>query len=220
VDFYDEGTLIWLEADVLIRQRSRGAKSLDDFCHSFHGGPGGVPALKTYTFEDVIAGLNSVQANDWAGFFNQRVKAVAPRAPLGGIENGGWKLTFNATQSELWRAFEGRRKNMDLSYSIGMVVKEDGTVQDVAMDGPAQKAGVAPAVKIIAIDNRQFTLTLLREAVGRSTTNLQPMEILVKDGEYYKVHRVEYHGGEKYPHLERDASKPDVLTKIIEPRTK
>jgi predicted metalloprotease with PDZ domain len=220
VDFYDEGTLIWLEADVLIRQRSGGAKSLDDFCRAFHGGPGGAPALKTYTFEDVVAGLNSVQANDWAGFLNQRVKTVAPRAPLGGIENGGWKLTFNATQSDLWKAFEERRKNMDLSYSIGMVVKEDGTVQDVAMDGPAQKAGIAPAVKIIAIDNRQFTATLLREAVRRSTTNLQPMEILVKDGEYYKVHRVDYHGGEKYPHLERDASKPDLLTKIIEPRTK
>ena len=146
--------------------------------------------------------------------------AVAPRAPLGGIENGGWKLTFNATRSELWKAFEEKRKNMDLSYSMGMVVKEDGTVQDVAMEGPAQKAGVAPAVKIIAIDNRQFTPTLLREAVGGSTSNLQPMEILVKDGEYYKVHRVDYHGGEKYPHLERDASKLDLLTKIIEPRTK
>ncbi|HEV8145109.1 MAG TPA: hypothetical protein VGP79_01935 [Bryobacteraceae bacterium] len=220
VDFYDEGTLIWLEADVLIRQRSRGTKSLDDFCRAFHGGPSGSPALKTYTFDDVVAGLNSVQANDWAGFLNQRVMTVAPRAPLGGIENGGWKLTFNATRSELWKAFEERRKNIDLSYSIGMVVKEDGTVQDVAMDGPAQKAGVAPAVKIIAIDNRQFTPTLLREAVGRSTSNLQPMEILVKDGEYYRVHRVDYHGGEKYPHLERDASKPDLLTKIIEPRTK
>jgi len=220
VDFYDEGTLIWLEADVLIRQRSRGTKSLDDFCRAFHGGPGGAPALKTYTFEDVVTGLNSVQPNDWAGFFNQRVMTVAPRAPLGGIENGGWKLTFNATQSDLWKAFEERRKNMDLSYSIGMVVKEDGTVQDVAMDGPAQKAGVAPAVKIIAIDNRQFTATLLREAVRRSTTNLQPLELLVKDGEYYKVHRVDYHGGEKYPHLERDESKPDLLTKIIEPRTK
>jgi predicted metalloprotease with PDZ domain len=205
---------------VLIRHRSGGKKSLDDFCRAFHGGPSGAPALKTYTFEDVVAGLNSVQANDWAGFLNQRVKTVAPRAPLGGIENGGWKLTFNATQSDLWKAFEERRKNMDLSYSIGMVVKEDGMVQDVAMDGPAQKAGVAPAVKIIAIDNRQFTATLLREAVRRSTTNLQPMELLVKDGEYYEVHRVDYHGGEKYPHLERDESKPDLLTKIIESRTK
>src|SRR6185436_111064 len=116
VDFYDEGTLIWLEADVLIRQRSRGAKSLDDFCRAFHGGPGGAPALKTYAFDDVVAALSSVQANDWAGFLNQRIKAVAPRAPLGGIENGGWKLTFNATRSELWKAFEERRKNMDLSY--------------------------------------------------------------------------------------------------------
>ncbi len=220
VDYYDEGTLIWLDADVLIRQRSRGAKSLDDFCRAFHGGPGGAPALRTYTFDDVVAGLNAVQPNDWAGFLRTRLTSLAPHAPLAGIENGGWKLAFNGTRSDLWKAFEERRKNIDLSYSIGMTVKEDGLVQDVAIDGPAQKAGVAPSVRIIAIDNRQFNPTVLREAVARSTSNLQPLELLVKDGEYYRVHRVDYHGGEKYPHLERDSSKPDLLTKIIEPRSK
>jgi predicted metalloprotease with PDZ domain len=220
VDYYDEGTLIWLDADVLIRQRSGGAKSLDDFCRAFHGGPGGAPALKPYTFDDVVAGLNGVVPYDWAGFLNERLTSLAPHAPLGGIANGGWKLVYTEIRSDLWKAFEERRKNIDLSYSVGMLVKEDGLVQDVAIGGAAEKAGVAPSVKIIAVDNRQFTPTILREAVGRSTSNMKPIELLVKDGEYYKTHRVDYHGGEKYPHLERDASKPDLLTKIIEARTK
>src|SRR5208282_5278749 len=100
---YDEGTLIWLEADVLIRELSKGAKSLNDFCKAFHGGPGGAPALKTYTFEDVVAGLNSVQSYTWADFLRQRLESTAPHAPLGGIENGGWKLSYNSTRSEMWK---------------------------------------------------------------------------------------------------------------------
>ena len=67
VDFYPESELIWLEADTLIRQKTRGKKSLDDFAHAFHGAPGGTPAVKTYVFEDVVAALNAVVAYDWAG---------------------------------------------------------------------------------------------------------------------------------------------------------
>ena len=218
-DYYDEGTLIWLEADVLIRQLSNGAKSLNDFCRSFHGGPGGMPALKSYTFEDIVATLNSVQAYDWSKFLRARVDSIQPRAPLGGIENGGWKLAYDGTRSEIWKAFEEVRKKMDLSYSIGLVVKEDGTIDDVAYGGPAQKAGITPATKLIAVDHRQFTATILREAVQRTASGARGVELLVKNGEYYSTHRIEYQGGEKYPHLVRDESKPDVLSKIIAPLT-
>ncbi len=220
VDYYDEGTLIWLDADVTIRRLSNGKKSLNDFCRLFHGGPGGAPALKPYTFDDVVAALNSVQAYDWAAFLRERLRSVAPHAPLGGIENGGWKLVYISTASGIWRDFEDERKNFDFSYSIGMIVKEDGTVQDVAYGGPAQKAGIAPTSKVIAIDNRQFTPTVLHEAVQKTAKDSTGMDLLVKSGEYYSVHRVEYHGGEKYPHLERDESKADVLSKIIEPLVK
>ena len=117
VDYYPEGTLIWLEADVLIRRLSNGAKSLNDFCRAFHGGPGGAPALKPYTFEDVAAGLNSVQPHDWAEFLNTRLRSTRPHAPLGGVENGGWKLVYNGTRSDFWKANEERRKLIDLTYS-------------------------------------------------------------------------------------------------------
>jgi len=139
---------------------------------------------------------------------------------MGGIENGGWRVVYNSTPSGIWRDFEEERRNLDFSYSIGMIVKEDGTVQDVAYGGPAQKAGIAPTAKVIAIDNRQFTPTVLREAVQRTAKDSTGMDLLIKSGEYYSVHRVEYHGGEKYPHLERDESKADVLSKIIEPLVK
>ncbi len=166
VDYYPEGTLIWMDADVKIRQLSNGRKSLDDFCRSFLGGQGGTPELKPYTFEDVVATLNGVQKFDWAAFLNQRIHSTEPHAPLGGIEGGGWTLVYDASRSDFWKSYEDEGKLADLSYSIGLKVKEDGTVIDVAYGGPAQKAGIAPAVKLIAVNRRQFSPTVLREAVA------------------------------------------------------
>ena len=104
-------------------------------------------------------------------------------------------------------------------YSIGLVVKDDGTIADVSYGGPAQKAEVAPATKLISVDNRQFTPTVLRESVQRTASGAHGVELLIKNGEYYSMHRFTYEGGEKYPHLVRDKSKPDILSKIIEPLT-
>ena len=220
VDYYPEGSLIWLEADTIIRQMSKGAKSLDDFCRSFEGGANGKPELKTYAFSDVVAALNAVQPYDWAGFLNQRIRAVKPRAPLGGIERGGWKLAYDENQSEMWKSMEAKKKVTNLMYSIGMIVTEDGTISDVQFEGPAQKAGLAPSTRLIAVNGRAFTPTVLRETVARTATDPKPLEILIKTGEYYETHRVEYRGGERYPHLVRDASKPDLLSEITKPASK
>jgi predicted metalloprotease with PDZ domain len=221
VDYYDEGTLIWLEVDVLIRDLSKGAKSLNDFCRTFEGGPGGAPALKTYTFEDVVAGLNAVQPYDWAGFLKKRIESVGPHTtPLGGIENGGWKVTYSSTRSEMWRDHEEDSKNLNMNYSIGLKVSEEGNISDVAYGGPAQKAGVSPATKLIAVNGKQYVPIVLREAVQSAVTKTAPIELLVKNGEYYQTFKIDYHGGELYPHLTRDESKVDVLSKIIEPMVK
>lgn len=217
VDYYPEGSLIWLEADVTIRQLSHGTKSLNDFCHAFHGGAGGTPALKPYTFEDVVAGLNSVQPYDWAGFLNKRLRSTEPHAPLGGIENGGWKLVYKQAPSDYWKVYETENKVIDLSYSLGITVNEDGAIQDVKFNGPARRAGVTPATKLIAVNSRQFTPALLRESVQAGSGSTEAVDLLVKDGEYYKTYSIDYHGGLRYPHLERDSGKPDLLSAVIAP---
>ena len=221
VDYYPEGSLLWLDADVTIRRLSKGTKSLDDFCRSFHGGSSGTPALKPYTFEDVVAGLNAVQPNDWATFLNERLRSTGDHAPLGGIENAGWKLVYDGVRSDFWKAVEADRKLVDLTYSIGLKVKEeDGAVADVRYGGPAQSAGIAPQVKLIAVNGRQYTPTILREAVAKTATAAKPIELLVKTGDYYETHRVEYTGGEKYPHLVRVEGKEDLLSAIVAAQAK
>jgi predicted metalloprotease with PDZ domain len=217
VDYYPEGSLIWLEADVLIRQLSKGAKSLNDFCRSFDGGAGGKPELKPYNFQDLVTALNAVQPYDWAGFFDKRLHSTEPHAPLGGITGGGWKLVYNGTRSDLWKSHEHYTKSIDLRYSIGLKVKEDGAIDDVAWNGPSAKAGIAPGAKLIAVNSRQFDPTALRDAVQQTATSTTPLELLLKTGEYYKTYRVDYHGGEQYPHLERDDSRADLVSLISAP---
>ena len=215
VDYYTEGTLIWLDADVTIRTLSKGAKSLDDFCKLWAGGASTEPALKTYTFDVVVKTLNAVQPHDWAKFLNDRLHSTEPHAPLSGITNGGYKLVYTKDRSDLWKIREEVRKGVDLSYSLGLVVKESGEILDVHVDTPAARAGIAPAAKIIAVQGREFSPSVLRHAVEDSVTDKNPIALIVKDGEYYKTVAIDYHGGEQYPHLVRDTSKPDLIAAII-----
>ncbi len=150
-------------------------------------------------------------------FLRKRLDTPSEHAPLNGIVNGGWNLVYTDTPSTLDRDFEAKNKVSDFWFSIGMKVRDEGEVSDVRVGSPAQKAGVAPAVKMVAVNNRQYTSTLLREAIAAAAKNTAPIELLIRDGDMYKTFRVDYHAGEKYPHLERDAAKPDVLSEIIKP---
>jgi predicted metalloprotease with PDZ domain len=217
-DFYEEGTLIWLDVDVTLRTLSKGHKSIDDFCKAFHGAPTTDPAVRPYAFEDIVTTLNSVQPYDWAGFLNQRLESTDARAPLNGITNGGYNLVYTDERSEYWRIREEVRKMIDVSYSLGFSARDSGDIIDVHLNTPAFTAGLAPATRVIAVNGRQFSPATLRQAVEDATKTATPIALLIKDGEYYKTVNVDYHGGEKYPHIVRDKSKPDLISEIIRPR--
>jgi len=219
VDFYPEGDLIWLEADVRIRQQTHGEKSLDDFCRKFHGGQSGPPRVVPYAYDDVVKVLNEIAPGDWNSFFQQRIYEIAPRAPLGGIENGGWRLAYTNEVPALLKTLESQFKFTDLSYSIGLNLSAEGEIKDVLPGTPADQAGIGPAMKLVAVNGRAWTPEILRAAVKSAVTNGAPIELLVKNDDYFKTYRLDYHGGEKYPCLERDAAKPDLLDEIIRPLT-
>jgi predicted metalloprotease with PDZ domain len=216
-DFYDESLLIWLEAEVRIRQETQGRRSLDDFCRLFFGPPSGPPEVKTYTFDDVVNALNQIAPNDWGTFFTERLTSLAPSAPLGGIEGGGWRVVYNNIQSELLQAQERLEKTVNAAYSIGLVLKQNGTVIDSIFGMPAVQAGIMPGMQVLAVNGRHFTPDILRNALKAEERTSQPMELFVRNAECYETYRLDYHGGEKYPHLERDPIKPDLLEQILKP---
>ncbi len=216
-DFYEEGTLIWLDVDVTLRTLSHGRKSIEDFCRAFEGPPSTGPEVKPYTFEDVVRTLNAVQPYDWAAFLNSRLESTSAHAPLDGIVNGGYRLVYTPERSDLWKTRESVRKSMNLSYSLGLSAHDDGDIIDVHLGSPAFKAGLVPNTKLVAVNGRQFTADVLRRAVDDAVKSTAPIVLLIKDGEYYKTFSVDYHGGGKYPHLVRDQAKPDLIADIIRP---
>jgi predicted metalloprotease with PDZ domain len=213
-DFYDEDTLNWLWADVIIRQQSKGKKTLDDFCHLFHGAPNTPPMVKSYTFDDVVATLNQVAPYDWRAFWIERLTNHGPGAPLGGIEGSGWKVVYDDTASEMARGGESRFHFVNVAYSIGLNLRDDGTITDTTEGMPAALAGIGPGMKLIAVNGRQYSPDVLRDALKTGKGGGTPLELLVENTDYYKTYKLDYHGGERYPHLVRDESKPDLLTEI------
>jgi predicted metalloprotease with PDZ domain len=220
VDYYPEGFLIWLEADTVIRQQTHGQKSMNDFCRIFHGGGNTPPLVKTYTFDEVVSTLNQVTPYDWKKFLRDRLDTYGPGAPLGGITNSGWKLVYDETPSEYTKAMEKTRDAVDARFSIGLALDDKGGIHDVIMDSPAWKAGVAPGTTLVAVNGRKYNPDILRDALKAGKGNGPGLELLVMNGDYFKTFTVNYHDGEKYAHLVRDESKPDMLSEIIKPLAK
>jgi predicted metalloprotease with PDZ domain len=217
VDYYPEGFLIWLDADTAIRQQTHGQKSLNDFCRLFHGGQNTPPMVKTYVLDDVVNTLNQVVPYDWRKFLRDRLDTYGPGAPLGGITNGGWKLVYNENPSELTRNTERTRHAVDARFSIGLALDDKGAIHDVIMNSVAWNAGIAPGMELVAVNGRKFTPDILREALKAAKGSGPNVELLVTNGDFYKTCTLNYHDGEKYVHLVRDDSKPDILSDILKP---
>ena len=220
VDFYREGVFIWLEADAIIRRQSGGRKSLDDFCQAFFGGGDSPPEVKPYTLEELVSVLNSVAPYDWKPLFGTLVNQVSDQAPLAGLESAGWRLVFRPERSGYLKALENTEKYGDLSASVGIEVKDSGMITDIIPGTAADKAGLAPGTKIVAVNSRRYSLDLLRRATAATVDRGVQLELLVENGDYMSTYKLDYSAGEKYPTLERADSQPDLLSAILAPRTR
>ncbi len=212
-DYYDEGDLMWLEVATIIHRESHGQKSIDDFCRAFHGGPNNGAEVKTYTFDQLVSALNAIAPFDWAAFFHTRLDSTSAKAPVGGIENGGWKVEFNDQPAKS----PGRRGGPSEGYSIGLQLGPDNMVSDALVGGPAFEAGLSSGMKLIGVNGRVFTTELLDDAIKASKDNSKPISLLVVVDDYIHTFNVEFHGGEKYAHLVRVDEKPDYLDELIKP---
>jgi predicted metalloprotease with PDZ domain len=219
VDYYPEGALMWLEADITIRRLSHGRRSLDDMARAFFGRADTGPVVLPYTRDDVISALNTVQPYDWRAFFAQRIDAVAPHPP-NPFAAAGWRVTFESAPSAFAKLEATQRKRLDARYSLGFTGRDDGTVIDVLAGSPAAAAGLAPGSKIVAIDGR----ALGKDAQADLDTALRAaqsgpsLHLLVLGGEVYRDLVVDYHGGPRFPHLERVSGVPDLLSVVATPR--
>lgn len=224
-DYYQEGELVWLDADTLIRQKTHNQKSLTDFLHIFLGKGGDTgPLIVTYTFDELVSDLNQVLPYDWATFLRDRVYRIDPQADFDGIERGGYKVVFTDQPNPSERMFshgEGRRySGLDCWYSLGLRLTRDGVIADVLWNGPADKAGLAPGQKIMAINGQLFSVEVLKQAIHDSKTATEPIHLILQSDTYVSNANIDYHGGERYPSLQRIEGTPDLLDDITTPLIK
>ena len=216
-DYYSEGQLVWLDADTLIRERSGGKRSLDDFAKAFFGIQDGSWTPVPYTFDDVVAALNKVEPYDWAKFLHARIDEVAATPPLDGLTRGGWRLVYTDEPTAYFKSAEARRRSTDLTYSIGATLSREGELTGVQWDGPAFKAGLTVGARVLAVNGVAYDADLLKEAVTAARTG-GPLSLIVKVGDQFSTVQIDYRGGLRYPRLEKIPGAPDRLGAIYAPR--
>jgi predicted metalloprotease with PDZ domain len=219
-DFYVESALLWLEADVLIRTRSGGAKSLDDFCKIFHGPPSTAPKVVAYEFDDVVKALNTVLPYDWRGFWTERVNRLRAAAPLEGLSASGWHLSYAEQPSDEQRGNDAFAKRTSLSYSLGFTLKDDGAVITGLVPGsPADVAGITPDSHLIAVNRRKFSKDVLLDALKAGGSESRGIQLLLQNDDFFDTVELRYAGHGRYPRLERDAGATDLLSAILSAKT-
>ncbi len=216
-DYYGEAALVWLDADTLIRERTNGSRSLDDFARDFFGGDGRT-VTETYSFEDVVAALNRVLPYDWAAFLRTRLES-SDRPPFDGLQRGGYRLDFADTPTEYQKSADAVARRTDLSGSIGLVIdSKDSTLSAVQWDGPAYKAGLTAGSQLIAVGGAPYTPELLIAAIVAAKGNGPPVELIVKSLDRLGSVTIDWHGGLRYPMLAPAGAQPALLDAILAPR--
>jgi predicted metalloprotease with PDZ domain len=220
-DYYPEGALIWLDVDTKIRELSGDKMSLDDFARGFFGGADGTLGPVPYTLPDVERALNGVAPYDWEKFFAQRLHSHGPGAPLDGLTRGGWKLVYTDVPTDFLKQLEEQRKAADFSFSLGFNVsmRDYGQVVEVVWGSPGFDAGLTAGTTLVAVNGREYRPERLREALMIAHSTHAPIELIVKNLDRYRVVRIPYYDGAKYPRLERVEKNVDRLSAIVKPRT-
>ena len=214
-DFYEEGMFLWLDVDDTIRRLTHDQKSMNDFCRLFYGGTSGEPDLKPYTFDEIVGTLNRITPYDWGNFFRSRLDSTSATTPIESIENSGWKLIYDSRPNEIEENGDALGRKINLSFSIGLRLSDDGTIEDVLYDGPSYKAGMGPGMKITAVNGKQFSADAVKEAIEAAKTEAAPIQLIVANGPAVQNYAIDYHGGLRYPHLVREENRPDFLSEIL-----
>ena len=226
--YYQEGELLWLDADTLIRQKTNGAKSLTDFQHIFFGKGGDTgPLIVPYDRKELIADLNQVMPYDWATFLHERIDVPNPHADLEGIKRGGYELVYTDKPNGADRTFAaagGRRAGyLNVWYSLGMRVGSDGTIGDIRYDGPADRAQLTPGMKIVGVNGQVYSSDAFKEAIDAAKGTTKPIHLITANGTELGSIDLDYHDGQRFPALKRVDSTPaylDDITKPLSPLTK
>ena len=217
-DYYNESSLIWLDADMTIRQLSKGKKSLDDFAKAFFGVRDADWGVLTYDFDEVVRTLNAVQPYDWAKFLDTKLRQPGQPAPLNGLEKGGYKLVWKEEPNIFDKESMKESNVFNLTHSLGITLNKDATITSVMWNSPAFRANIVSGAKIIAVDGYAYSKDGLTSAIKTAKDNKTPVRLLIERNKRYTQIDIAYSGGLRYPHLEAIGQGETAIDRLLSPR--
>lgn len=219
VDYYPEGTLLWLSVDVKLRQLSGDRRSLDDFAKLFHGRDDGRISPELYDFNDIVRALDTVEHFDWARYLRERLDAHDANGLLDGIRNGGWRVSYAEKPNEFARMQDELNEETNLVDSLGISVSsKDGMLKRVLWGGPAFQAGLSIADTLVAVNSHVYRADLLKQTVTAAKGGTGPIQLMVKESDVYRTVSIPYADGLRYPVLERTDDPKNYLDEILAPK--
>lgn len=218
-DYYNEGLMMWLEADAIIRRQSQGARGLDDFARAFFGVRPGDWGQLTYTRQDVIDALNTIQPYDWAAFFALHVDRTTTETPKAGFDMGGYTLVYGETPNSTTKEIEKGLKGVDQTYGVGLAVKNEGDITTVIWESPAFQAGLAVGMSIVAVNGIEFSGEQFKAALTQARASKKPIELVVRQGKTYRDISLDYSLGLRYPRLLKTGEGDGNLDRLLQPKT-
>lgn len=214
-DYYNEGLLVWMEVDSILRKQSGGTKSMDDFGRAFFGVRDGDWGVLPYTQADIVKTLNGIQPYDWAGFLDKRLNARTERAPIDGFAANGYRIVYTDTPTPYLKGREKSGGGVSLPYSLGLTANKDGKVGSVMWGSPAFKAGFETGTTIVAVNGTAYTPDQLRDAVGAAKGSKDPIRLTVRMDDAVREIAIPYNQGHRYPRLEKVGDGDNGLDRLL-----
>jgi len=217
-DYYNEGLMIWMEVDSIIRRETRGAKGLDAFARAFFGTGEGDWGVVPYDFAEIVKTLNAITPYDWAGLLTQRLTEKASGAPMNGFTASGYKLIYTDTPTPAFADQMRTGKISNLSYSGGLVIGANGAVEQVIWGSAAYDAGLAVGDSLVAVNDVPYSDDIFRAEITVAKGNKAPIRLLVKTADRLRSVDFAWNGGLRYPRFEKTGTGETAMDKLLAPR--
>jgi predicted metalloprotease with PDZ domain len=85
----------------------------------------------------------------------------------------------------------------------------------VLWGSPAFKAGLTIGTKLLALNGTAYRNTDLKRALDYDQTHSEPLIFIVEQNKAVRTVTINYHGGQRFPHLVAEGERPRRLDAIL-----
>ena len=216
-DYYGEGALFWLNVDCLLREKSDGKVSIDDFCQAFFTSDQKGASPNDYNLEDIVATLDKLVSYNWKRLIRRQVYLPRTELAMDGIVRAGYQIGWSHSKPEFIRTREKVLGRVQAVNSLGIEVQTRGKILRVVPGSVADKARLREQADIVAVNRRTFSVDVLNQelAAADASNKDEMIELIVRDGQWFAIHELKLREGPRHAILEKRDDSNDLLSEIF-----